>query len=75
MVAGLWYCDKFWTYEAISGIQFQGNPDLERVALIGIHTRGVPIAHRLRRLIDEFSGVLVASGSLDITFYRDDVQV
>jgi pyrimidine operon attenuation protein / uracil phosphoribosyltransferase len=53
----------------------EGNPDLERVALIGIHTRGVPIAHRLRRLIDEFSDVLVASGSLDITFYRDDVQV
>jgi pyrimidine operon attenuation protein / uracil phosphoribosyltransferase len=53
----------------------EGNPDLERVALVGIHTRGVPIAHRLRRLIDEFSGVLVASGSLDITFYRDDVQV
>jgi pyrimidine operon attenuation protein/uracil phosphoribosyltransferase len=53
----------------------EANPDLERVALVGIHTRGVPIAHRLRRLIDEFSGVLVASGSLDITFYRDDVQV
>jgi pyrimidine operon attenuation protein / uracil phosphoribosyltransferase len=53
----------------------EGNPDLERVALVGIHTRGVPIAHRLRRLIDEFSGVVVASGSLDITFYRDDVQV
>jgi pyrimidine operon attenuation protein/uracil phosphoribosyltransferase len=53
----------------------EANPDLERVALVGIHTRGVPIAHRLRRLIDEFSGVLVASGSLDITFSRDDVQV
>ena len=53
----------------------EGNPDLDRVALIGIHTRGVPIAHRLRRLIHEFSGQEVASGSLDITFYRDDVQV
>ena len=53
----------------------EGNPDLERVALIGIHTRGVPIAQRLRRLIHEFSGEEVASGSLDITFYRDDVQV
>jgi pyrimidine operon attenuation protein / uracil phosphoribosyltransferase len=53
----------------------EGNPDLERVALVGIHTRGVPIAQRLRRLIHEFSGEEVASGSLDITFYRDDVQV
>ena len=53
----------------------EGNPDLDRVALIGIHTRGVPLAHRLRRLIHEFSGSEVASGSLDITFYRDDVQV
>ena len=53
----------------------ESNPDLERVALIGIHTRGVPLAQRLRRLIHEFSGEEVASGSLDITFYRDDVQV
>jgi pyrimidine operon attenuation protein / uracil phosphoribosyltransferase len=53
----------------------EGNPDLERVALVGIHTRGVPLAQRLRRLIHEFSGQELASGSLDITFYRDDVQV
>ena len=33
----------------------EGNPDLERVALVGIHTRGVPLAQRLRRLIHEFS--------------------
>ena len=53
----------------------EANPGLDRVALIGIHTRGVPLAQRLRRLIHEFSGEEVASGSLDITFYRDDVQV
>ena len=53
----------------------EGNPDLERVALVGIQTRGVPLAQRLRRLIHEFSGEEVSSGSLDITFYRDDVQV
>ena len=51
------------------------NDDLERVALVGIHTRGVPIAHRLRRLIEERSGVEVPVGSVDITFYRDDVQI
>jgi len=51
------------------------NPDLDRVALVGIHTRGVPLAQRLRRLIAEFGGVEVGLGSIDITFHRDDVRV
>ena len=51
------------------------NADLEQVALLGIHTRGVPLAHRLRRLVAERSGVDVAVGSVDITFYRDDLHV
>jgi pyrimidine operon attenuation protein / uracil phosphoribosyltransferase len=53
----------------------EANPELDRVALVGIHTRGVPLAQRLRRLIEEFTGAEVELGSLDITFYRDDVQV
>jgi len=53
----------------------EANADLEAVAVVGIHTRGVPLAQRLRRLIAEFSGVEVALGTVDITFYRDDVQV
>jgi len=53
----------------------EANPELDRVALVGIHTRGVPLAQRLRRLIQEFTGTEVELGSLDITFYRDDVQV
>ena len=51
------------------------NPDLERVALIGIHTRGVPLARRLRRLIAERSDTEPALGAIDITFHRDDVLV
>ena len=51
------------------------NEDLETVALVGIHTRGVPIAHRLRRLIEERSGEELSLGQLDITFHRDDVHV
>ena len=51
------------------------NRDLDRVALVGIHTRGVPLAQRLRRLIAERAGTEVALGSVDITFYRDDVHV
>jgi pyrimidine operon attenuation protein/uracil phosphoribosyltransferase len=53
----------------------EGNPDLGRVALVGIHTRGVPLAQRLRRLIADFSGEEVRLGTVDITFYRDDVHV
>ncbi len=51
------------------------NPELDSLALIGIHTRGVPLAQRLRRLIAEFSGLDVALGTIDITFHRDDVHV
>ena len=51
------------------------NSDLSSVALVGIHTRGVPIAQRLRRLIEERSGDEIALGQLDIAFHRDDVHV
>jgi pyrimidine operon attenuation protein / uracil phosphoribosyltransferase len=51
------------------------NEALDDVALVGIHTRGVPLAQRLRRLIAERSDVEVESGAVDITFYRDDVQI
>ena len=51
------------------------NERLDEIALIGIHTRGVIVAQRLRRLIEEFAGNEVALGTVDITFYRDDVQV
>ena len=53
----------------------EGNADLERVALVGIQTRGVPLASRLRRLVAERSGVELSLGALDITFHRDDVHV
>ena len=51
------------------------NPELDDVALVGIHTRGVPLARRLRRLIEERTGVPVPLGAVDITFHRDDVSV
>jgi pyrimidine operon attenuation protein/uracil phosphoribosyltransferase len=51
------------------------NDDLDDIALVGIQTRGVPIAQRLRRLIEERARIAPALGAVDITFYRDDVQV
>lgn len=47
--------------------------DPRAVALVGIHTRGVPLARRLAALIHEFSGVRPDQGSVDIALYRDDV--
>ena len=49
--------------------------DLGRVALVGIQSRGAPLASRLRRLVEERSGVSLPVGALDITFHRDDVHV
>jgi pyrimidine operon attenuation protein/uracil phosphoribosyltransferase len=50
------------------------NGGVDRVALVGIRTRGVPLARRIARLIHEFEGATVPVGELDITLYRDDLQ-
>jgi len=50
------------------------SPDSPRVVLLGIPTRGVNLASRLAAKIEEFSGVSVAYGALDITLYRDDLN-
>ena len=44
-------------------------------ALLGIQTRGVPLAQRLAARIEVFSGAAVPVGSLDITLYRDDLRL
>ena len=49
--------------------------DVSSLALVGIHTRGVPLARRLRRLVAERSGEEPLLGSVDIAFHRDDVFV
>src|SRR5438477_11346409 len=53
----------------------EANPELDDVALVGIQTRGVPLARRLARLIEERAGVAPEVGTVDITFHRDDVSV
>ena len=44
------------------------------VMLVGIHTRGVPLAERLSGAIDEYENVKVPVGTLDIGLYRDDLD-
>jgi pyrimidine operon attenuation protein / uracil phosphoribosyltransferase len=62
-------------HEIIEGSRSSGDSELDRVALVGIQTRGVPLASRLRRLVEERSGAELPLGALDITFHRDDVHV
>ncbi len=49
------------------------NPDPADLALVGIRTRGVPLARRLAERIEQFEGSKVPVGVLDITLYRDDL--
>ncbi|MFB2936900.1 bifunctional pyr operon transcriptional regulator/uracil phosphoribosyltransferase PyrR [Aerosakkonemataceae cyanobacterium BLCC-F154] len=48
--------------------------DLSKLALLGIHTRGVPLAHLMARQINLLEQIEVPVGALDITFYRDDLD-
>ena len=63
------------TLSRIAHELIERNAELETVSLVGIHTRGVPLAQRLRRLIAERADCEPALGQLDITFHRDDVHV
>ena len=49
------------------------DPEVGRLVLVGVRTRGVPMARRLARLIGEMAGAEPPVGALDITLYRDDL--
>lgn len=51
------------------------NQGLDNVALIGIQTRGVPMAKAIRKYLEEIENIKVPLGILDITFYRDDLSM
>jgi len=50
------------------------NRGVGEIALVGIRTRGVPLARRLARSLKEINGDDVPTGALDITLYRDDLM-
>jgi pyrimidine operon attenuation protein/uracil phosphoribosyltransferase len=50
------------------------NEGVESLVLVGLRTRGIPLARRLKQRILEFEGAEVPLGELDITLYRDDVH-
>ncbi len=51
----------------------EANHGADRLVLLGIQTRGVPLARRLAALIGEIEGTEVPYGSLDTTLFRDDL--
>ena len=50
------------------------NRGLDDLAIVGIRTRGVPLARRIARAIHDINGHDVPAGALDITLYRDDLM-
>src|SRR3954467_12416253 len=50
------------------------NRGLDEIALVGIRTRGVPLARRISRSLHDINGDDVPTGALDITLYRDDLM-
>ncbi|MBQ8159845.1 MAG: bifunctional pyr operon transcriptional regulator/uracil phosphoribosyltransferase PyrR [Clostridia bacterium] len=46
---------------------------LEHAMLVGIRRRGVPLATRLSRLVEQYEGVRIPVGEVDISLYRDDL--
>ena len=51
------------------------NKGTDDLVLVGIRTRGAPLAERLAAAIAEFEGVDLPAGALDVTMYRDDVAL
>lgn len=50
------------------------NKGAEDVVLVGMRTRGVPLAKRIAEIIEGFEGIPIPVGALDISLYRDDIS-
>lgn len=59
----------------MAGEILEQNHRLDQVTLVGIRTRGLPLAERLAAEIKAMEGVELDIGALDITFYRDDLSM
>lgn len=62
------------TYQRLAHQFVEPFDDLESLAIIGMQTRGVDIARRIHKYIQQFFSVDVPMGVLDTTFYRDDFR-
>ncbi len=69
--------DKDGVHRALTRISHEiveKNKGIDHIVLVGIRTRGVPIAERLAKVIEQIEGKPVPQGILDITLYRDDLS-
>jgi pyrimidine operon attenuation protein/uracil phosphoribosyltransferase len=62
------------TLARIAHEMIERNKAIEHLVLVGMHTRGVPMAHRLAANIEDFANVKIPVGTLDISLYRDDLS-
>jgi pyrimidine operon attenuation protein/uracil phosphoribosyltransferase len=63
------------TIMRISHEIIERNKGVEKIILVGIQKRGVPLAERIARAVEQIEGVKVPVGAIDITLYRDDLQM
>ena len=61
------------TIHRIASQLAEAYPDFKNVVLVGVHTRGVPIAKRIAKALETLGVKKVPLGALDITLYRDDL--
>lgn len=62
------------TIERLATEILERHKDYKKLALIGIRTRGAPLARRVKEILEKKLGIEIPLGILDITFYRDDLQ-
>ncbi|MCX6968297.1 MAG: bifunctional pyr operon transcriptional regulator/uracil phosphoribosyltransferase PyrR [Verrucomicrobia bacterium] len=53
----------------------EGNPDLDRLSLVGIPSRGVEIARRIAAHISQIAGRPIEAGAIDVSMHRDDLHI
>ncbi|SVA91265.1 uncharacterized protein METZ01_LOCUS144119, partial [marine metagenome] len=51
------------------------NSGPDKLILIGMHTRGVPLAERISGFIENIEGIKIPTAQLDVSFYRDDTDL
>jgi pyrimidine operon attenuation protein/uracil phosphoribosyltransferase len=59
--------------DRLSGQIYSDIGNADKFAVVGLQTGGVELARRIRKRIEALSGAQIQSGTLDITFYRDDL--
>jgi pyrimidine operon attenuation protein / uracil phosphoribosyltransferase len=62
------------TYTRLASQIIERASDIKHLVLLGIQTRGVPLAYTLAQQIEQLESTKIPVGALDITFYRDDLD-